>query len=93
MTEKHLQEAIIEAAGYLGYRHYHAFDSRRSDPGFPDLVLLRERDGRRYVIELKAHKGVLSSAQKDWLSAFCACGVPSLVVRPDDLDFVLEMLK
>lgn len=33
MTEKQLMESIVEAAGYLGYRHMHVFDMRRSDDG------------------------------------------------------------
>lgn len=93
MTEKQLQQAIVEAAQLLGYRVYHTFDSRRSEPGFPDLVLLRERDGRRYAIECKTSKGVVKESQKDWLSAFCTCGVPAMVARPKDLDNVLEMLR
>jgi hypothetical protein len=93
MTEKQLQEAVIEAAGYLGYRHFHAFDMRRSDVGFPDLLLLRERDGRCYAIECKSSTGRPTSAQLDWIAAFAACGIPAMIVRPIDLDTVLEMLK
>ncbi len=93
MTEKALQEAIIEAAGYLGYRSYHTHDSRRSEPGFPDLILLRERDGRRFAIELKTERGKVSPAQTDWLTAFSTCGIPAFVVRPRDLDWLLEILR
>lgn len=93
VTEKALQEAIVEASGYLGYRHFHAFDMRRSDSGFPDLILLRQRDGRRFAIECKTERGKPTQAQLDWLSLFAACGIPSMIVRPSDLDNVLEMLR
>lgn len=93
MTEKALQEAVIEAAGYLGYRVYHTHDSRRSEPGFPDLIALRERDGRRFAIELKTERGEVSPAQADWLTAFSRCGIPAFVVRPKDLDWLLETLR
>jgi len=93
LTEKVLQEAVIKAAGYLGYRHFHAFSMIRSDAGFPDLILLRERDGRRFAIELKTERGKVSPAQTDWLAAFSTCGIPAFVVRPKDLDWLLETLR
>ena len=93
MTEKELQQAVVQAAGYLGYRHFHPYDMRRSDAGWPDLILLRERDGRRYALELKTEKGKPTDAQLDWLATFAACGIPSMIVRPDDLDMLLETLR
>jgi hypothetical protein len=41
MTEKQLQGAVVELAKRLGYLVYHTFDSRRSNPGWPDLVLCK----------------------------------------------------
>ncbi len=86
-------QAIIDASKHLGYRCFHTFDSRRSEPGFPDLLLLRERDGRRYVIETKTEKGPVTTEQLAWIAAFSSCGIPAMVARPNDLDTVLEMLK
>ncbi len=93
MTEKQLMQAVIEAASWRHYKIYHTHDSRRSDPGFPDLILLRERDGRRFAIELKTERGKVSPAQVDWLAAFSTCGIPAFVVRPRDLDWLLETLR
>lgn len=31
------QKTIVEGAMYLGYKVHHETDSRRSNPGFPDL--------------------------------------------------------
>lgn len=93
MSEKQLQEAIIEAAQLLSYRFYHTYDSRRSVVGFPDLILLRERDGRRFAIECKTQKGKASEAQMAWLATFSACGIPALIVRPNDLDTLLKTLR
>lgn len=41
MTEAAWQQNVVRLAGYYGWRTYHTRDSRGSDPGFPDLVLIR----------------------------------------------------
>jgi len=91
MTEKCLMQAILDAARLLGYRCYHPFDSRRSTPGFPDVVCLK--DDRCVVYETKTERGKPTPAQLDWLAAFNAAGIPAKIVRPSDLDDVLEELQ
>lgn len=39
MTEGELQQAIIDLARVLGLLIYHPYDSRRSEPGYPDLTI------------------------------------------------------
>ena len=41
MTEKKFQAAVLQIANMYGWLAYHTHDSRRSAPGFPDLVLVR----------------------------------------------------
>lgn len=67
MTERELQNAVLELAGYLGWKCYHTFDSRRSQAGFPDLVLVKP--GRLIFAELKSARGKLTNAQADWGAA------------------------
>ena len=43
LREKQVQSAILDVARLLGWRVYHTFDSRKSEAGFPDLVLVRDR--------------------------------------------------
>lgn len=93
MTEKELQEAIIKEARTLGWLVYHTFDARRSEEGFPDLILLHETTGRRLALEVKTAKGRVSAAQQDWLRAFVNCGIPAAVVRPCDRDHLREWLR
>jgi hypothetical protein len=64
VTERQLQESIIELATVLGWLSYHTFDSRRSTAGFPDLVLVR--GSRILFAELKDAKGARSLEQDVW---------------------------
>jgi hypothetical protein len=92
MTENDLQQAILEAATYLGWRVHHV---RRSDlaiqqghSGFPDVVCAR--NGRVLYFELKSATGRLSPDQSAWLTDL---GPDAMVVFPDDLDTVLRLLE
>jgi hypothetical protein len=82
VTEKVLLANVRELAGYLGWLSYHTHDSRRSDPGFMDLILVR--DATILAVELKAEKGRVTVAQQAWLDAMWRCGIRTLVWRPTD---------
>lgn len=94
LTEKQWQKQVVDLAVQLGFkRAYHTFDSRRSHPGFPDLVLVRERI---IYAELKREPRVsspVSDAQKDWLDALSAAGGECYLWRPADLDEVAQILS
>lgn len=79
MSEADLQSAIMHRCAWLGLAVYHTHDSRRSQPGFPDLVIA----GGQGVMfrELKTAKGRLSKPQEEWLAR-----LPNAAVwRPVDL--------
>lgn len=67
ITEKDFLATVVEMATALGWLAYHTHDSRRSQPGFPDLVLVKSN--RLIFAELKRHEGVLSGFQRQWISA------------------------
>lgn len=67
MTEARLQQQVIDLARWAGFMHYHTVDSRKSRPGFPDLVLVHASTGRLLFAELKAEKGRLRPEQVTWL--------------------------
>ena len=69
MSEKDLQECVVAMARACGWLCYHTYDSRRSEPGYPDLTLVHADTGRVIWAELKTAKGRLRPAQVEWLGA------------------------
>lgn len=83
------------AAVKLGWRAYHTHDSRRSDPGFPDLVLVK---GARIIFaEIKRETTRPTPDQVSWMASLDV--VPCVEVylwRPSDWDRaggVLDVLR
>ena len=80
-TEAQFQAHIVRVARELGWEVYHSYSSRRSEPGFPDLVLVKERTLFR---EIKTEKGRLTAAQIRWLNKLTQSGEDAEVWRPGD---------
>ena len=92
VTEKDFQETVVQAAEMFGWWHYHVADSRRSRPGFPDLVLIKPP--KVIFLEVKREKGRLTVAQADVLAMLEDCSeVQAAVVRPTDWGQVVEWLS
>ncbi|MCZ2261385.1 VRR-NUC domain-containing protein [Isoptericola sp. QY 916] len=94
MSEESLQRRVLRLARELGWKAYHTYDSRRSQPGWPDLALVSAKRRRFLVAELKKERGVVSAEQHAWLTALAAAGVETHVWRPTDLldETVLRVL-
>ena len=94
MTEKDWQRQVVELAKTLGYRRpMHIYDSRRSEPGWPDLTLVNTQKRRFVLLELKTETGLLSQAQATWIQQLDAVGVEVYVVRPRHLDMLATVLQ
>ena len=96
MSEAEWQGWVVTTARRFGWLAYHPYDSRRSEAGFPDLVLVR--DDMLVFAELKRERGNLTGAQQAWLAALAgpaglATNVQVHVWRPSQLDEVLELLR
>jgi len=92
VREKDWQQTIIDAARLLGWLVFHPYDSRRSTPGFPDLILLR--GNRMLAIECKTERGKTTMTQELWLEALGDVpGVVALVARPSDWPMIEALLK
>ena len=75
-----------------GWLTYHALRSDGSEPGFPDLIMVR--DGRLIVWELKSATGRVSNAQREWIDRLREVNrIDVNIVRPDDLDEALSRLN
>lgn len=93
ITEQQFQFAVKGAAMAYGWLVYHTYDSRRSDPGFPDLFMIRH--GQAIAAELKREKrSVVSPAQEDWLDALSDVpGISPHVWRPSQWLVIEETLR
>jgi len=93
MTERELLERVRSLARVLGLLVYHTHDSRRSEPGFPDLVIVGH--GRVLYAELKTQRGRLTDAQRLWISQLQDADSEVCVWRPADLlnDTILHTLR
>lgn len=102
MSEKQLQQTVIDAARRMGYRcaHFPRSQNARGQwlttvaadaKGFPDLVLVGKR--KIVFVECKSDTGTLSAEQYEWKWALAAVGACYLIVKPKTLDTTLETLK
>ena len=90
MNEKEFQGNVVELCHYLGYLTYHTFDSRRSEPGWPDLVIIGRN--RALFRELKTRKGKLTATQLKWGGAMIAAGLDWSVWYPDQMEQIKDEL-
>ena len=90
VREKDVQAAIVDIARLLHWRSYHTFDSRKSEAGFPDLVLVRERV---IYVEVKRSGQRPRPEQVEWLNALAAAGAEVYVWTEDDYDEAASVLS
>lgn len=97
VSEKQFMQAVIDLAQRCHFWAYHTRDSRRSERGFPDLVLVKPgRDGqpgRLILAELKSQSGRLVLEQRVWLHGLRT--VPGIEVyewKPSQWDAIVAVL-
>ena len=90
-TEAQIQARVIEAAEIGGWLVYHTYDSRRSNKGFPDLVLVRPP--QVIFAELKGPDGRVTPEQQKWIEQLEGCTmVTAAVVGPEQSDALMKHL-
>ena len=91
VSEKELLGLVTDIAEAGKWLVYHTYDSRRSQAGFPDLVMTRA--GRTIFAELKSQKGRIKAAQQNWLDELRKTkGLEVFLWRPSDMDEVVKNL-
>lgn len=90
MTEDEFLQQVREVALSYRWLAYHTHRSDRSDPGFPDLVLVKA--DRVIFAELKSPNGRLRTDQRTWLAALQGAGQEVALWRPADLPEVVAVL-
>lgn len=88
--ERTWQATVERWARARGWWAYHTNDSRRSEPGFPDLVMIRERV---VYAELKRRGESLRPEQVMVLGLLRGAGAEAYAWWPDDEAEVLEVLE
>lgn len=88
MTERQLQDAVIECARLLGWKVAHFRPAKTEKgwrtpveadgKGFPDLVMVHQ-SGHLIFAELKSDKGVMSAEQVDWMRALAEAAISDRV--------------
>ena len=81
MTEQILMAYIRQVARELDLAIYHTRDSRGSDPGFPDLLIVGKTGIFR---ELKPDEGDLRWHQRRWFRVLRVAGYSCEIWRPRD---------
>jgi hypothetical protein len=97
VTEAELKRIVVRVAQNYGWTVHETPQIKprrpvRSDAGYPDLTIARDRSGERRVmwLELKQDKGELTAEQMHWKSL-----LESYVIRPSDVvsGYLMELLK
>ncbi len=82
VSEADFQQTVIELFRATGWRVYHNLNSKGSDPGWPDLQLLKR--GRLVFAELKTQRGRLTAEQDFILNELRCAGAETYLWRPSD---------
>lgn len=91
-SEAAYQDNIVQLAEAYGWWSYHVRDSRGSNAGFPDLMLVRGVDLR--FLEVKAQKGRVRPEQEMVIGALRHVErVHADIVRPSDWPRLEQALR
>ena len=90
--EDDFQAMVVEFAKSREWLCYHTRNSRRSEPGWPDLAMVRSQV--LVIAELKFGNNTATPEQRKWLKALSAIpGVQTFVWYPQDWPEVLKVLR
>lgn len=80
LNEEQWQGLVTQYARLHGWQVFHHLDSRGTEAGWPDLVLIRPPE--LVIVELKSERGKVTAAQQSTIDALGVCGIETGVWRP-----------
>jgi hypothetical protein len=91
-TERELTTWVCDLARTSGWLVHHNPDSRRVQPGIPDLILLRSPE--LLFVELKklGRASKLREEQKVWIDGLLRCGQEAMVWTPAEIPLIWTRL-
>ncbi len=92
-TEAEFQSAVFKLARGAGFLCYHTRDSRKSEAGFPDCVMVHPWRKLVIVAELKVGTNKCTPAQVAWLEAFRAVGLTAVEWRPEQWNEIVATIS
>lgn len=90
ISEEDFQAGVIEFAKRHLWKVYHTRNSRKSEKGFPDLVMVR---ATTVYAELKSEDGVVTADQQGWIDALMFAGEEVYVWKPSDWPQIAKVLE
>ncbi len=98
ITEAQWRATVIDLAKRYGWKYYVAPNAgvrakgtvQHVVAGWPDITLVR--GWRLLFIELKAETGTVTDAQQEWHEALTETDAEVYVLRPSDLQRLIELL-
>jgi hypothetical protein len=104
VTEDDFQKQVTDLATVLGWEWFHARPAMTSKgwrtpvsgslgKGWPDLLLVRQRDGGIVAAELKREGAKTTPEQDHVLKMLTTAGVPTYVWMPSDFDEIAQVLR
>ncbi len=104
LSEREFMAQVVDLAMLLGWDWLHLRPARTAHgwvtpisgtlgAGFPDLTLVRVRDQRLLLVELKADRGTVRPEQHAVHGCLRAAGLDVRVWRPRDWDDIVEVLR
>lgn len=102
VTHESWQAEVVQAAGYIGWRHLHVrrsigkgkkWATTTNVVGWPDLFLWHPKRAGHAAIEIKVAPDLPTQAQLDVLASLAAAGTLVAVAYPADLDALVAMLQ
>lgn len=91
ISEAQWQSRVVDYATLRGWKSWHNADSRRTQAGVLDLMLIRPP--RLVFMELKAEHGRVRPEQARMVDLLRDCRVEAYIFRPSDWDQVMAVLR